>query len=437
MKKESRSIQDVLMRSPILWGALVAACFYGLVHADIIPRELVKRYFISHPTEYVATFLFSIGLAALVLKLVSVRAQSSAIGESPLGKLNEDAKSGELLDDALDRLHQIPAERQDDYYIRRLSDALEHVDRQGSADGLDEELKYLAERDAARAGAGYALVNVIIWAVPILGFLGTVIGITLALNNLNPAQLEKSLPQVMKGLFVAFDTTTLSLALSIMLMFAKFFVSQQESELLADVDHQVEIDLLPRFETSGTMKRDGSVAAIRMLAESVSASAEDLVKRQAVIWETSMEEAERRWTQMADSAGLQLRSAMGEALRESLQTHAVTLAEAAATTREQTAHEWKQVAEVQTTAGRSLAGIQDAMGQQAQVLQQAVVAMGELSHIEDALNRNLAALAGAGNFEQTVVSLAAAINLLNGRLAQLDTADSKRVNLDEQKTQAA
>ena len=54
----------------------------------------------------------------------------------------------------------------------------------------------------------------------------------------------------------------------------------------------------------------------------------------------------------------------------------------------------------------------------AEVLERAVAAAGEVARLEDALNRNLAALAGAKHFEQTVLSLAAAVNMLSARLAE-------------------
>ncbi len=38
--------------------------------------------------------------------------------------------------------------------------------------------------------------------------------------------------------------------------------------------------------------------------------------------------------------------------------------------------------------------------------------------LEDALNRNLDALAGAKHFHKTVLSLAAAVNMLSARLAE-------------------
>ena len=61
------------------------------------------------------------------------------------------------------------------------------------------------------------------------------------------------------------------------------------------------------------------------------------------------------------------------------------------------------------------------MGKQTEILERAVVATGEVIRLEDALNRNLTALAGAKHFEQTVISLAATIHLLNARLTETAT----------------
>ena len=62
------------------------------------------------------------------------------------------------------------------------------------------------------------------------------------------------------------------------------------------------------------------------------------------------------------------------------------------------------------------------LAQQTDVLKRAIEAAGEVTGLEDALNRNLAALAGAKHFEQTVLSLAAAVNMLSARLAESPNA---------------
>ena len=66
---------------------------------------------------------------------------------------------------------------------------------------------------------------------------------------------------------------------------------------------------------------------------------------------------------------------------------------------------------------------------QGEVMTRAVEATGEVIKLEKALNDNLQALAGAKNFEETVMSLAAAIHLLNSRLTR--TPHDGRVTLQE------
>ena len=89
------------------------------------------------------------------------------------------------------RLDELPGGQQNDYLVRRLRAALNYVRFRGNAEALDDELKYLADMDAARIQAGFGLFRVIIWAIPILGFLGTVIGITMALNGITGFEIGR------------------------------------------------------------------------------------------------------------------------------------------------------------------------------------------------------------------------------------------------------
>ena len=64
----------------------------------------------------------------------------------------------------------------------------------------------------------------------------------------------------------------------------------------------------------------------------------------------------------------------------------------------------------------------------------------QVAKLQETLNQNLRTLAGAKNFEQTVMSLAAVIHLLNARLGELP-GDSPQVELElddaNRKSQAA
>ena len=69
---------------------------------------------------------------------------------------------------------------------------------------------------------------------------------------------------------------------------------------------------------------------------------------------------------------------------------------------------------MQATA-ESIGQQQSELARQGEVLLKVVEATDQVARLEETLNRNLQSLAGAKNFEETVVSLAAAIQLLSSR----------------------
>jgi len=71
------------------------------------------------------------------------------------------------------------------------------------------------------------------------------------------------------------------------------------------------------------------------------------------------------------------------------------------------------------------------------VLHQAAEATAQVTRLEEALNHNLASLAGAKNFEETVMSLAAAIHLLTGRLTETPANPKVRLESPRRMNQAA
>ena len=78
------------------------------------------------------------------------------------------------------------------------------------------------------------------------------------------------------------------------------------------------------------------------------------------------------------------------------------------------------------------------MMQQVEMLARVIEATGEVTRLQDVLNRNLTALAGAKHFEQTVNSLGAAIHLLHVRLSEMPVeATAVKLESPQRKAQAA
>jgi biopolymer transport protein ExbB/TolQ len=394
----------------------------------VLDSQFVHQYFASHPVEYIATTLFFVGLAVLGIKLLEVTVPSQDLGQNVLGGV---PRAGDAVDQCqalMARLEKLPAQRQRGFFAERIRNGLQYVLRSGSPDGLDEELRYLADLDAHRVHSSYGLVRMIIWAIPILGFLGTVIGIALAIGKLAPQALEDSLPEVMAGLTVAFNTTALALGLSMVLMFALFLTERKENALLAEVDHRVEAELIGRFPSGGAQS-SGDMAAVRTMADKVIGTAEELVQRQSRLWEQTIRAAEERWSSLTDDAGVQLSTALTAAMSESLKAHARELAGHEQLYAEKNRQNWQETQKVLAANTQALATSHQAAAEKLDILARAVGATDQVAKLEETLNRNLQALAGSKNFEETVMSLAAAIHLLNARLGEVPSAVST-VQLD-------
>lgn len=420
MNKANQVVQ-ALTRSPVLWGGLASVGFYALVHSDIPGSNFLQRYCAGHPVEYFEMVMFFVGLTALILKALDVATQSRGLAEPLLGLASRRGQPVEACEELIARIRRLPERRQCEYLPQRLRKGLEYVCRQGSSDALDEELRYLAEMDQQRAHASYGLVRVVIWAIPILGFLGTVIGITMAIARLTPEALETSMPMVVAALGVAFDTTALALALSMILYFTQFFVDRAESGLLSKVEDRVEDELLGRFE-SISAGPDGQIEAVRKMSETILAAIEQLVGRQAELWQASIQASQQQGARIVEAAGQQLQKSVAAAMVDSLKAHALTLVAAEESAGERNRRHWQQVQQALAKYSETLAAVQNALVEKAEVLGRAVHATEQVGRLEETLNRNLTALAGAKHFEQTVMSLAAAIQLLSARLGDAPAA---------------
>jgi len=412
------SLSILIMRSPLFWGTAATLCFFAPLQAGWLSGDVeafVRRYFAGHPILCVETTAFFVGLSSLVLKALDVSRQASGLSRISLGPVAAGGQPAADSERLLTALAEMPPTLRDSYLWRRLHAGLEHVRRKGSADTIEDELKYLSELDAGRQHASGGLVRIIIWAIPILGFLGTVVGITLAIANLSPQQLEGSLATVVAGLGVAFDTTALALGLSMVLMFIQFLTDRAESRLLDRVDERAADELSGRFILLGS-GGDPQVAAMRRIADAVLHATERLVGRQAELWQSTIDAAHQRWSRLTSSSQEHLEGALAQALTRSLDAHRHALAEAEQRASTRTETQAAALNEALVKNAEAVRSQHAELARQGEVMLRVIDATGQVVGLEDALNRNLASLAGAQQFEELIGSLSAAIHLLNVRL---------------------
>ena len=318
-----------IVTSAWLWGTAVTFAFYAGLPFVPIYQDAIAHYFTAHWIEYATTGLFFIGMATLLMKAARIPAERSA--------LNADLLEGLKLEANLDavgaakgigtHLDLVARRSEDSILVRRFRDVIEYVVGRRSADGLEGHLNYLSDLASGRLHDGYALIRTITWAVPILGFLGTVIGITMAIANITPDQLQSSLPEVTAGLAVAFDTTALSLGLSMILVFGTFVIERAEQQTLDDIEDVGTKQLICLFP-SADAPTGPLVAAEAEAAAHLLKRTEGMINWQMEIWQTSLESLRDRWTSTLARQQEVLDQAFQSGLTSALSDHAEQLAAA-------------------------------------------------------------------------------------------------------------
>ena len=324
---ELNPIADTVLKQPVVWGAVVGINFFALIYQGVIQSALLKRYCAGHPIEIIELTVFFVGLSALVLRFSGILGQFPSLRAAMLSPIPTGGNSVGDCDELLSLLDDDPAIT-NTFLVRRLRDALDYVRRQNSADGLEPHLRHLEEVESMRSNAAYSMVRIIIWAIPILGLLGTVIGITIAVANLNPETLEESMAKVTHGLGVAFDHTATALSLTMLLMFTKAGVERLEDTLLARIDERVSREFVGRFQQT-EIGTDPNVAAIRRMTGQVVDAIETLAGRQAEIWKSTIDGAHQQWADVSVAAARTLRDSFAAAVNDGLDRHSQALSKGA------------------------------------------------------------------------------------------------------------
>lgn len=106
---------------------------------------------------------------------------------------------------------------------------------------LNSSLELIAHRVDLR----YALARYIVWVIPTIGFIGTVIGIAFAMEQINPENID--LKALTSSLGVAFYTTLVALVQSAILVLFLNLVQAREERSVNEAGHYTLRNLINRL----------------------------------------------------------------------------------------------------------------------------------------------------------------------------------------------
>lgn len=194
------------------------------------------------PTPYFIVFLSMWSLAILFFKWRKLSLQRAALSISVLPPAHDFVLSPTTVDEVTRRLYQVTDDPKHFVLFNRIQIALSNLKNLGRVSDVDEILRSQAETDEGAMDTSYSLLRGFIWAIPVLGFIGTVLGLSDAIgafggvlgSSSDMEAVTASLRQVTGGLATAFETTLEALVAALTIQLMATFLRKSEEEFLDD-----------------------------------------------------------------------------------------------------------------------------------------------------------------------------------------------------------
>ena len=147
-------------------------------------------------------------------------------------------------------LQTLPDSVQNMLLPRVLTSALERFGATRNIQDVSSAVNTLCESESGRLDTELGMIRYIAWAIPSIGFIGTVRGIGGALNEAHRA-VEGDILGVTENLGTAFNSTLVALLLSIVVMFVVHQLQLIQERLVLDTQVYLDHNLIRHMQARG------------------------------------------------------------------------------------------------------------------------------------------------------------------------------------------
>jgi len=144
-------------------------------------------------------------------------------------------------------LESLSTEEQDYLLPRAIVAALQRLGSAGGVQEVSGAVKDVCESESQRLDTELSMIRYIAWAIPSIGFIGTVRGIGAALANAHEA-VAGNIAGVTASLGVAFNSTFIALLISIIIMFLSHQLTLHQERLVLDAQKYCDKKLLRNIQ---------------------------------------------------------------------------------------------------------------------------------------------------------------------------------------------
>ncbi len=222
-----------------LLGTAAVIIFYVVLM--LLPSTWIAQSFTQRgPTPYFIAWLSFWSLAILFFKWRKLVLQRQALQCDVVPSSHDFVLSPATVDQVSQRILSRIEDPRQFVLFNRIMIALSNLRNLGRVTDVDDILRSQGEHDESGMETSYSLVRGFIWAIPVLGFIGTVLGLSQAVggfgnvlgNSKEISQLVESLKMVTGGLATAFETTLQALVAALIIQILLTFLKKGEEEFL-------------------------------------------------------------------------------------------------------------------------------------------------------------------------------------------------------------
>lgn len=214
---------------------------FSLENGTSLPRNFFIIF--KDIEQEICMILFFWGFYLIAEKFYETSAQSYLFDVDLLEDVSSDSNDAENI---LENLEELPKEINDSPLIKIISSALRRFLITGSVQNASESITPALDALIVKNEADLALVKYIAWAIPSIGFLGTVRGIGMAMTQAEIA-VSGDIGPMTESLGMAFNSTFVALLASIIIMLMLSFLGRAQDEQLVRVQEYCEKYLIKRI----------------------------------------------------------------------------------------------------------------------------------------------------------------------------------------------
>lgn len=222
-----------------LLGAALAAIFY----ASMLPirgTPFAEMFLSRGMIPPFIVFFAAWALALLFIKSRKLAFQRKSLQQEIVPPEHDFVLSSATVDDVIERIYLTVDDPKYFLLFNRIVIALANLRNLGRVTDVDDILRSQASHDESSMETSYSLVRGFVWAIPVLGFIGTVIGLSQAIGGFggvletaeDVSEIKTSLQATTGGLATAFQTTLQALVAALFIHMILTFLKKSEEEFL-------------------------------------------------------------------------------------------------------------------------------------------------------------------------------------------------------------